>query len=69
MAHPITKQRPGSGAHASAIASLEHHVRAHPAARAGSGATAKPPTLASARQDLAGTGAPHRRGGSGAAKG
>ena len=67
MAHPITRQRPGSGAHAAAVTALEHRVLAHRAARAGSGATAKPPTVASARQEPAH--APHRRGGSGAARG
>jgi hypothetical protein len=67
MAQPITKHRPGSGAHAPAVTALEHRALAHRAARGGSGATATPPAVASARQEPAHV--PHRRGGSGAAKG
>jgi len=67
MAQPIMKHRLGSGAHAPAVTALEHRVLAHHEARAGSGATATPPAVASARQEPAH--APHRRGGSRAAKG
>ncbi len=68
MAHPITKQRPGSGAHAPAptIAAAER-ILAHRALHGGSGTTAAPPTVTSARQETAG--AAGRRAGSGAAKG